>query len=62
MTTEEHIEKHKILQKHLHELTTDFINHTGRLPSQATILELMKWSNQQTIKPINDIQKGGDKQ
>ena len=59
VTTEEHIEKHKILHKHLHELIADFINHTGRLPSQATILELMKWSNQQTIKPINGIQERG---
>ena len=44
----EHIERHKLLHKMLDELVADFISNTNKLPSQTTILELMKWSHEQT--------------
>ena len=46
-----HIARHKMLHKNLDELMADFINHTGKLPSQATIMELAAWSNKQVQKP-----------
>lgn len=54
MTRNEHIERHKELHKALDELLADFIGHTGKLPSQTTILELLQWSNAQTVSPMGD--------
>jgi len=51
MTHSEHKEKHKILHKALDELVADFISHTEKMPSDTTVLELMKWSQGQTVKP-----------
>ena len=51
MTRDEHIERHKLLHKHLDELIADFIDHTGKLPSKTNLIEFMEWSNQQTIEP-----------
>jgi len=51
MTEQEHIERHEELHRMLDELIADFIQHTGKLPSQTSILELMEWSHRQTIKP-----------
>lgn len=54
MTKDEHIVRHKELHKSLDELIADFINNTQKLPSQTTLIELMRWSNQQTIDPEGD--------
>jgi hypothetical protein len=55
MTTEEHRERHKERHKLLHscldELVADWIAHTRKLPSQATVLELMKWAAKQAEDP-----------
>lgn len=51
MTRAKHIARHKILHQAFDELLADWITHTGRLPSQATIFELMEWSYAQTISP-----------
>lgn len=46
-----HRQRHKVLYQELDELVADFITHTGKRPSNATILELIQWSNEQTINP-----------
>jgi len=51
MTKAEHIERHKMLHGHLDELLADFITHTKKLPSQATVMELMEWSARQIENP-----------
>jgi hypothetical protein len=51
ITSEQHRERHVELHKALDELLADWIRHTDNRPSQATVLDLMKWSHQQTIKP-----------
>ena len=54
MSKEEHLERHKLLHKYLDELVADYIKHTTALPSKSTLMELMEWSHQQTIKPEGD--------
>ena len=49
ITKEQHIERHKLLHRMLDELVADFINETGKLPSQTTLNLLMEWSYKQTI-------------
>lgn len=51
MTNEEHKQRHTELHQKLDELLADFIANTGRLPSKTTVLELVNWSYQQTLKP-----------
>jgi hypothetical protein len=51
MIRDEHIERHIELHKMLDELVADFITHTRGLPSKSTILDLMKWSKEQTENP-----------
>lgn len=46
-----HIAIHKHLHNCLDQLVADFISHTGRLPSETTVMEFMTWSHQQTINP-----------
>jgi hypothetical protein len=46
-----HKKRHVILHKYLDELIADFINHTHKLPSETTLIELMEWSNKQQINP-----------
>jgi len=46
-----HLEKHKLLHKYFDELMADYINHTERLPSEATLMDLAKWAHEQTINP-----------
>ena len=53
MTKKEHIKKHKELHASLDELLADFITHTEKFPSQATIMELIDWSFEQTKNPTN---------
>jgi hypothetical protein len=50
-TTNEHKARHVELHKSLDELLADFIGHTGGLPSQTTVMELIEWSYQQTQNP-----------
>ena len=46
---------HKLLHKRWHKtldaLVADWLQSTKRLPSEATIMELIEWSNGQTTKP-----------
>ena len=51
MTPEEHKQKHKELHRALDELLADFIEQTGLLPSDTSILTLVQWSYGQTIIP-----------
>ena len=56
MTPDEHRERHALLHKMLDELVADYLTEAARypspkLPSNTTILELMKWSHAQTINP-----------
>ena len=47
----DHKKHHKKLHKNLDELIADFIKHSSKLPSEATIMELLEWSYEQTINP-----------
>jgi len=46
-----HLERHKMLHNCFDELLADFISHTGKLPSETTIYELMQWSYKQSQDP-----------
>ena len=50
-TAADHRARHVKLHRMLDELAADWITETGRVPSQATVLDLMKWSNKQTTEP-----------
>jgi len=50
-TREEHIARHVVLHQHLAELVADFIRHTGRMPSDTTLMAFMQWSGTQTKNP-----------
>ena len=62
MTKTEHIERHVLLHRNFDELMTDFMLHTGRLPSKATLMELAAWAYQQAIEPdeLPGDDHGGD--
>ena len=47
----EHKRLHIKLHQSLDELVADFITHTGNRPSNATILDLIRWSADQTDNP-----------
>jgi hypothetical protein len=48
---EQHRQRHKELHSMLDELVADFIDKSGRLPSEASVMELMHWAYQQTLNP-----------
>lgn len=48
---ESHADRHKKLHRALDELAADMIEQTGSLPSRTSVLDLMKWSHQQTVLP-----------
>ena len=50
---EEHRNRHCQLHWCLYELIADYLLKTGcaKLPSEATLAELLSWSYQQTIEP-----------
>lgn len=48
----EHKLRHQELHKMLDELIADYILHTNKLLSNTTLIELIKWSYEQTIKPM----------
>lgn len=52
-----HRRRHEILHRHLDELISDWITQTRGLPSQNTIMELMKWSNKQQTKPDHEEER-----
>ena len=49
-----HKHRHVQLHRNLDELVADYITHTQGLPSKTTVLELMTWSNGQTVNPEED--------
>lgn len=51
MTKSDHIKTHKELHENFDKLIADFLLHTEKLPSKATIMELIEWSHKQTIDP-----------
>lgn len=52
MTREEHVKAHMDLHKSFDLLLADFLQHNpGRLLSNTTLMELMKWSHQETENP-----------
>lgn len=51
MTKEEHRQHHIKLHAALDELLADWITETGSLPSQKTVMDLAKWSHEQTKNP-----------
>lgn len=56
MTKEEHKARHQVLHEHLDELVGDWIGHemqhgNGKMLSNTSIMELMKWSYEQTQDP-----------
>lgn len=51
MSNQEHIEFHKYLHKNLDILLADWIRHTGKLPSESTVMELLDWAYKQTLEP-----------
>lgn len=55
MTKEEHRQRHVALHHALDELLADFLQHHdfNKLPSNTTLVELMQWSHQQTIEPVD---------
>jgi len=53
MTEEEHRKRHTELHEMFDELLADFITHNPTcLPSKTPIIELIKWSSQQTRQPV----------
>jgi len=61
MTKQEHKDRHMQLHKSLDELAADYMNITGKLMSQTTVMDLCTWSYEQTKNPatVND-QKHSD--
>ena len=51
ITPAAHKKRHVELHRCLDELCADWLYQTGKLPSKATVLELMQWSAAQTEKP-----------
>ena len=51
MAFEEHRIRHIKLHEALNELVADWIGHTTSMPSTGTVMDLMKWSHEQTINP-----------
>ena len=57
LTREEHIEVHQKLHGYLDQLVAEMIFHTTMLPSKTTVLELMKWANEQRDNPTEVQEK-----
>lgn len=47
----QHRARHAELHRALDELVADWIRHTRRTPSHATVLDLMIWSSEQMASP-----------
>lgn len=50
-TEQEHKERHVELHRALDELVADFFRHTGKFPSDTSLMSLMEWSHQQSLSP-----------
>jgi len=50
-TIEDHKKIHLDLHTNLDKLVADWIDETGMVPSEQSILALMNWSHRQTINP-----------
>ncbi len=58
MTKADHRARHVELHKSFDELVADFIiQNPGRLPSNTTCMDLIKWSHRQTLDPT-DVKEG----
>jgi hypothetical protein len=53
LTPQEHKDRHKLLHDHLDELIADWIWQTTCLPSKSSVMDLMKWSYEQTLNPTD---------
>jgi len=52
--TDEHQARHRILHEMVDELVADYLlQHREALPSETTLLDLMKWSYEQTQNPTD---------
>jgi len=51
MRRTDHKIRHEELHKMLDELVADMITHTNMLPSETTVLGLMRWSAEQIDNP-----------
>lgn len=56
MTRDEHIKTHKTLHDSLDRLVADWVFHTGALPGQRSVMDLIKWSCAQTENPTDSEQ------
>ena len=54
MDKQEHKLIHLYLHKALDELMADYLVHTGKFLSKTTVMELAKWSYDQTKNPTPD--------
>lgn len=54
MTPEEHKARHVELHEALDELVANWMLHTKYLPSQDSVMTLMKWSHAQTEAPSEE--------
>ncbi len=52
---EGHKARHVSLHHSLDELTADWIRHTGKRPSENTVLDLIEWSHKQTESPTEEV-------
>lgn len=55
MNSTEHRQRHVELHQALDELVADYLAHTNRLPSRATVLDLMQWSAREKESPSQDL-------
>lgn len=55
MDIEEHKARHLVLHKGFDELMADYLRHNfGALPSKISLLDLAKWSYEQTTNPTEE--------
>lgn len=55
MDKEEHKARHVVLHEEFDELMADYIRHNGNaLPSKTSLMDLAKWSHEQTSNPTEE--------
>lgn len=50
LSKKEHEKRHKKLHRQIDDIAASFTMHTGRLLSEASIMDLMKWAYSETVK------------
>ena len=45
---------HEELHKAFDELLADYLLYSQKVPSEVNVFELMKWSYQQTLEPVEE--------